>query len=204
MEDRGTCPKTWRNNQMDKKKVVKILGAVAIAGAAFVSTTSVNTVSATEVNKQVQKALDAGNVLKWAISTEGSANGSTRPYPQFNAAKSARDAAVAAINKLPAAQKNIQMAKIEKDVNTHIARAMNYIDAITAGEKMEAKQVALQVQLEKGIIDDATEKAYHELSNEIRKQAVILDRVYGKSTRDAIRDQYKETAQVYAIAQNMP
>ena len=72
---------------------------------------------------------------------------------------------------------------------------MHYIDAITAGEKMEAKQAVVEAQIEKGLIDDATETAYHELSNEIRKQAVLLDRVYGKSTRDAIRDQYKEAAQ---------
>ena len=36
-----------------------------------------------------------------------------------------------------------------------------------------------------------TEKAYHDLSSEIRKQAILLYRVYGKSTRDAILDKYK-------------
>lgn len=181
---------------LNKKKAIKVLSATAIAASAFVATAPAGAdAAATDVQTLVKKAKDAGTVLKWAISTEGSADGKTRPYAQYNAAKAARDAAVAAINKLPAAQKAGYLADIEQNVNLHINRTMSYIDAITAGEKISEKKATLATQIEKNLIDDATEKAYHELSTEIRKQAILLDRVYGKSTRDAIRAQYKKSAE---------
>ena len=178
---------------MSKKKAIKVLGATAIAASALA--VSAPTQAASNVDALVKKAVDAGTVLKWAISVEGSADGTTRPYAQYNAAKDALKAAKAAVASLPKAEKEAKLAQLDKDVQTHITRTMHYIDAITAGEKMEAKQAVVEAQIEKGLIDDATETAYHELSTEIRKQAVLLDRVYGKSTRDAIRDQYKEAAQ---------
>ncbi|WP_066297068.1 hypothetical protein [Bacillus sp. FJAT-29937] len=181
---------------MNKKKAIKVLSATAIAASAFVATAPAGTeAAASDVQTLVKKAKDAGTVLKWAISTEGSADGKTRPYAQYNAAKAARDAAVAAINKLPAAQKAGYLADIEQNVNLHINRTMSYIDAITAGEKISAKKATLASQIEMNLIDDATEKAYHELSTEIRKQAILLDRVYGQSTRDEIRAQYKKSAE---------
>ncbi|MCZ8533330.1 S-layer homology domain-containing protein [Psychrobacillus psychrodurans] len=178
---------------MNKKTVINVLSATVIAASAL--TAAAPAQGASNLDALVQKAVNAGTVLKWAISLEGSADGTTRPYPEYNAAKKARDAAVVAVSKSPAAQKKVYMDKIGKDVNIHITRTMQYIDAITAGEKMQDKQTVLEAQIEKGLIVDETEKAYHELSNEIRKQAILLDRVYGKSTRDAIRDQYKEAAQ---------
>ncbi|WNS75219.1 S-layer homology domain-containing protein [Bacillus sp. DTU_2020_1000418_1_SI_GHA_SEK_038] len=181
---------------MNKKKAIKVLSATAIAASAFVATAPVGTeAAASDVQTLVKKAKDAGTVLKWAISTEGSADGKTRPYAQYNAAKAARDAAVAAINKLPAAQKAGYLADIEQNVTLHINRTMAYIDAITAGEKISAKKATLEAQIEKNLIDDNTEAAYHALSSEIRKQAILLDRVYGQSTRDEIRAQYKKSAE---------
>ncbi len=180
---------------MNKKKAIKILSATAVAATAFVATSPAQAASTNDAASLVKKAKDAGTVLKWAISTEGSADGTTRPWAQYNAAKVARDAAVAAVNKLPAAQKAAYLADIEQNVTLHINRAMAYIDAITAGEKIKAKKEALEVLIAKNLIDDQTETAYHELSKEIRKQAILLDRVYGKSTRDEIRKAYKETAE---------
>ncbi|MEH7344994.1 hypothetical protein V7122_14165 [Bacillus sp. JJ1532] len=181
---------------LNKKKAIKVLSATAIAASAFVATAPAGAdAAATDVQTLVKKAKDAGTVLKWAISTEGSADGKTRPYAQYNAAKAARDAAVKAINKLPASQKAGYLADIEQNVTLHINRTMAYIDAITAGEKITVKKQALEAQIEKNLIDDATEKAYHELSTEIRKQAILLDRVYGQSTRDEIRAQYKKSAE---------
>ncbi|MBY0122301.1 hypothetical protein [Bacillus sp. S/N-304-OC-R1] len=181
---------------MNKKKAIKVLSATAIAASAFVATAPAGTQAAsTDVQTLVKKAKDAGTVLKWAISTEGSADGKTRPYAQYNAAKAARDAAVAAINKLPAAQKTAYLADIEQNVTLHINRTMAYIDAITAGEKITEKKAALAAQIDKNLIDDNTEAAYHALSTEIRKQAILLDRVYGQTTRDAVRDQYKKSAE---------
>ena len=180
---------------MSKKKAIKVLGASVIAASAFVSTSPALAASTTQVDTLVKSAVDAATVLKWAISTEGSADGKTRPYAQFNAAKAARDKAVAAINKLPAAQKATYLAKIDKEVNIHISRTTAYIDAITAGEKIAVKQAALEAKIAAGLIDAETEAAYHALSAELRKQTALLDRVYGQSTRDAIRTQYKEAAQ---------
>lgn len=182
---------------MNKKKAIKVIGASAIAATAFVATapTGADAASVSQVKELVQKAKDAGTVLKWAISMEGSADGSTRPWDEYNGAKVARDQAVAAINTLPAAQKAGYLADIEQNVNLHINRAMAYIDAITAGEKINVKKAALAAQIEKNVIDDSTEAAYHALSTEIRKQAILLDRVYGQSTRDAIRAEYKQSAE---------
>lgn len=182
---------------MNKKKAFKVISASTIAASAFVATVpfSANAASNNDVQSLVKKAKDAGTVLKWAISTEGSADGKTRPYPQYNAAKAARDNAIAAINKLPTSQRAAYLADIEQNVNIHITRTMHYIDAITAGEKINEKKAALDSQIAVNKIDDNTEAAYHALSSEIRKQAILLDRVYGQSTRDAIRAQYKKTAE---------
>lgn len=182
---------------MNKKKAIKVLGASAIAASAFVATSpsGADAASAKDVQSLVKKAKDAGTVLKWAISTEGSADGTTRPWAQYNAAKAARDKAVAAINTLPAAQKAGYLADIEQNVNLHINRTMSYIDAITAGEKINVKKAALEAQIAKNLIDDNTEAAYHALSTEIRKQAILLDRVYGQTTRDEIRENYKKAAE---------
>lgn len=194
---------------MNKKNAIKVLSATAVAATAFVATSPADASVQTDAQKLVNEAKNAGTVLKWAISTEGSADGTTRPWAQYNAAKAARDKAVAAVNKLPASQKAGYLADLEANVNLHITRAMYYIDAITAGEKIKAKQDVLSAQIAKGAINDATETAYHELSKEIRKQGVLLDRVYGKSTRDEIRGQYKQAAEavrdsaLYAVTVKM-
>ncbi len=173
------------------------MSASVIAASAFVSTVSIEAKAATvsQVEKLVQTAKDAGTILKWAISIEGTADGKTRPWTAYNNAKTAYNNAVKAVNTLPAAQKNKYMAQLEAEVKIHIDRTMRYIDAITAGEKIKEKQQTLAYLLDLNTINDQTEKAYHELSTEIRKQAILLDRVYGQSTRDLIRSQYKQSAE---------
>ena len=121
------------------KKRIKILSIMIFTTVLFYAQWS-PVQAATNVDELVKDAQDKGTVLKWAISTEGSADGKTRPYAQFNEAKAARDKAVTAINTLPAAQKATYLAKIESGVNIHITRTTAYIDAITAGEKITAKQ----------------------------------------------------------------
>ncbi|MBY0122299.1 Ig-like domain-containing protein [Bacillus sp. S/N-304-OC-R1] len=182
---------------MKNKKTMKIISASAIAASAFVSTTATNANAATvsQADKLVQAAKSAGTVLKWTISIEGTADGKTRPWEAYNNAKTAYDQAVKAVNTLPAAQKNKYLAELDQDVKLHIDRTMRYIDAITAGEKIKEKQQTLAYQLDINTINDQTETAFHELSTEIRKQAILLDRVYGQSTRDLIRSQYKQAAE---------
>ncbi|KOP71875.1 hypothetical protein AMS60_21525 [Bacillus sp. FJAT-21945] len=189
---------------MSKKRTLKILSASAIAASVFVTAPSIEAASVSEADKLVKSAKDAGTVLKWAISIEGTADGKTRPWAAYNAAKSAYDKALKAVNTLPAAQKNRYLAELDQEVKLHITRTMYYIDAITAGEKIKEKQQTLAYQQDLDIINDQTEKAYHELSNEIRKQAILLDRVYGQTTRDLIRSHYKQSAEKVRDASKYP
>ncbi|QOR66343.1 hypothetical protein IM538_21680 [Cytobacillus suaedae] len=54
----------------------------------------------------------------------------------------------------------------------------------------------LQVRrLNQNSVDDTTEQYYHDLSRELRKQAHLLDRVYGESTRQLIRSHSKGAAE---------
>lgn len=189
---------------MSKKRTLKVLSASAITASAFVTAPSIEAASVSEAEKLVKTAKDAGTVLKWAISIEGTADGKTRPWAAYNAAKSAYDKALIAVNTLPTAQKNRYLAELDQEVKLHITRTMYYIDAITAGEKIKEKQQTLAYQQDLDIINDQTEKAYHELSNEIRKQAILLDRVYGQTTRDLIRSHYKQSAEKVRDASKYP
>lgn len=181
---------------MSKQKTFKIISASAIAASAFVATTPIEAATVSQVDNLVKTAKTAGTVLKWAISIEGTADGKTRPWEAYNNAKTAYNNAVKAVNTLPSAQKNKYMVELDTEVKLHIDRTMRYIDAITAGEKIKEKQQLLAYQLDLNAINETTEKAYHELSTEIRKQAILLDRVYGQSTRDLIRSQYKQAAEM--------
>lgn len=180
---------------MRKKKLVKIVSASAMVASALVAAAPTEATTVAQADKLVETAKAAGNILKWAISIEGTADGKTRPWEAYNNAKTAYDNALKAVNSLSAKEKNKYLADLDQNVKLHINRTMAYIDAITAGEIIKEKQRALTSQLDLNLINDDTEKAYHDLSREIRKQAILLDRVYGQSTRDLIRAQYKQSAE---------
>lgn len=180
---------------MKKKKTLKLVSAAVVGASAFVSVNPTEAATVGEVEKLMKAAKDAGTILKWAISIEGTADGTTRPWAAYNNAKAAYDNALKAVNTLPTAQRTRYLAELDEHVKLHITRTMHYIDAITAGEKIRVKQQALSSQISRNLINDDTERAYHELSKEIRKQAILLDRVYGKSTRDLIRSHYKQSAE---------
>ena len=175
--------------------MIKVLSASAIAASAFVTAGPTEAATVGEVEKLMKAARDAGTILKWAISIEGTADGTTRPWTAYNNAKAAYDNALQAVNTLPTAQRTRYLAELDEHVKLHITRTMHYIDAITAGEKIRVKQQALSNQISRNLINDDTERTFHELSREIRKQAIMLDRVYGKSTRDLIRSHYKQSAE---------
>ncbi len=180
---------------MNKQKTLKIICASTIASSAFVTTSSAEASSSINAEKLVKEAKELGTMLKWAISIEGSADGKSRPWLAYNATKSAYEQAVKEVSKLSSAQKQKYLAELDVEVKVHIDRTMRYIDAITAGEKIKEKQRTLDDLISRNIINDDTERAYHELTREIRKQALLLDRVYGKSTRELIRSQYKYGAE---------
>lgn len=173
-----------------KKKAIKIAASTAVAASAFVAAAPAQQAdAATNVNQLVTDAQNAGTVLKWAISVEGSANYVTRPYDQYNAAKKAIAAAEAAAKKASASEKLSIAAKLVEP-KLQVKRAQAYIDAITSSEKIKELTAALEAAIKTNDIEKV-EAAYHTATAEYRKQAKLLDRVYGQSTRDGIRNAVK-------------
>ncbi|WP_342578042.1 hypothetical protein [Psychrobacillus sp. FSL K6-2843] len=173
-----------------KKKAIKIAASTAVAASAFVAAAPVQQAdAATNVNQLATNAQNAGTVLKWAISYEGSADFKTRPFNEFNAAKKAVAAAEVAANKLSATEKLAVQAKLV-DAKVQIVRATAYIDAITSSEKIKSLTSNLTAATASGDLGKV-ETAYHAASFEYKKQAKLLDRVYGQSTRDGIRNAVK-------------
>ncbi|MDI2587708.1 hypothetical protein OR571_11425 [Psychrobacillus sp. NEAU-3TGS] len=173
-----------------KKKAIKIAASTAVAASAFVAAAPVNQAdAATNVNQLVTDAQNAGTVLKWAISVEGSADYVTRPYDQYNAAKKAIANAEAAAKKATASEQLSINAKLVEP-KLQVKRAQAYIDAITSSEKIKELTAGLDAAIKTDDIEKV-ETAYHKATAEYRKQAALLDRVYGQSTRDGIRGAVK-------------
>nr|WP_249365686.1 hypothetical protein [Cytobacillus citreus] len=155
-----------------------------------------NATSLSEAEKLVQKAENAATVLKWEISLEHRKIKYSDPVTLpnmdlYNTTKHARQLAYNAIKSLPAQEKVKLTKRMESNVDIHFNRSMAYIDAIMSGKKIMYKTNDFYEAYGLNPLSDQTEKAYHDLSSEIRKQAILLYRVYGKSTRDAIIDKYK-------------
>jgi len=155
-----------------------------------------NAASLSEVEKLVQKAENAATVLKWEVSLEQRKIKYSDPVTLpnmnlYNNTKSARQLAYNAIKSLPVQEKVILTKRMESNVDIHFNRAIAYIDALKSGQKIIIKTDDFYEGYRLKPLSDQTEKAYHDLSSEIRKQAILLYRVYGKSTRDAILDKYK-------------
>ena len=173
-----------------KKKAIKIAASTAVAASAFVAVAPAQQAdAATNVTTLATNAQNAGTVLKWAISYEGSADFATRPFNEFNAAKKAVAAAEAAAAKLSTTEKLSLQAKLV-DAKIQIVRATAYIDAITSSEKIKSLTSNLNAAIATGDLGKV-ETAYHAASFEYKKQAKLLDRVYGQSTRDGIRNAVK-------------
>lgn len=174
-----------------KKKAIKIAASTAVAASAFVAVAPAQQAdAATNVNQLATNAQNAGTILKWAISVEGSADYKTLPTAQYNAAKAAVKAAETAAAKLSATEKLSVQAKLVEP-KTQINRAMSYIDAINSSTKIVGLTNTLNAAINSGDLGQV-EKAYHSASFEFKtKQAKLLDRVYGQSTRDGIRNAVK-------------
>lgn len=173
-----------------KKTAIKIAASTAVAASAFVAVAPAQQAdAATNATTLATNAQNAGTVLKWAISYEGSADFATRPFNEFNAAKKAVAAAEAAAAKLGTNEKLSLQAKLV-DAKIQIVRATAYIDAITSSEKIKSLTSNLNAAIATGDLGKV-ETAYHAASFEYKKQAKLLDRVYGQSTRDGIRNAVK-------------
>lgn len=172
------------------KKAIKIAASTAVAASAFVAVAPTQQAdAATNVTQLVTDAQNAGTVLKWAISVEGSADYVTQPWNQYNAAKKAIAAAETAAKKASASEKLSIAAKLV-DAKIQVTRAGYYIDAITSSNKIKDLTTKLDTAIASGDIEKV-ETAYHAATGEYRKQAKLLDRVYGQTTRDGIRNAVK-------------
>ncbi|WP_419393296.1 hypothetical protein [Cytobacillus praedii] len=177
-----------------KKKAIKIAASTAVAASAFVAAAPANKADAAVNVDQLVKAAEASaKVLQWSISTEGTANFVDRPYAEYNAAKKTNAAAKAAIAKLSTSEKVVYEARL-LDSDIQIKRAQAYIDALTSGEKIRDKQAALDKAIKAADLK-SVQSSYHVLTAEIRKQAELLYRVYGQSTRDGILKTFKAPAE---------
>lgn len=145
--------------------------------------------AAANITQLVTDAQNAGTILKWSISKEGSADFQNRPYDQYNTTKETIAAAEKAAIKLSKSEQLSAQAKLV-DPKIQVKRGQAYIDAITSSEKISK----LTTNLQNAVNSDAlssVEAAYHIATAEYRKQVKLLDRVYGQSTRDGIRNQVK-------------
>lgn len=178
-----------------KKSSIKIAVASAVATSAFVAVAPSKQVDAAPVNidKLLTDAQNASNVLKWAISIEGSADGVTQPWDQYNAAKNTLAKAEAALNQLSYSDRLKYEYRLSEP-KLQMQRAQGYLDAITASIKINEKKNKLSAAVNASSIENV-ETAYHEMTAEFRKQTILLDRVYGQSTRDAIRNAVKGPAE---------
>lgn len=172
----------------------KIIISSALAASAIVSVSSSQQVdAATNIDGLVSEAQKAGTVLKWAISIEGTADGVTQPWTQFNTAKKTIDKAEAALKVVSYSDK-LKYEALLVEPKTQLQRAQGYLDAITASAKIEAKTKALSEAVRTNNLEQV-ESAYHAMTAEFRKQTILLDRVYGQSTRDKIRNVVKGPAE---------
>ncbi|WP_342567346.1 hypothetical protein MKY09_00835 [Psychrobacillus sp. FSL K6-4046] len=173
-----------------------------------------NAATLSQAEKLVQKAESAATVLKWEISLEHRKVKYSDPVTLpnmnlYNDTKRARQLAYDAIKSLPSQEKAKLTKRMESNVDIHFTRSMAYIDAIKSGNKIIVKKDDLNDAYRLNPLGKQTEKAYHDLSSEIRKQAILLYRVYGKSTRDAILERYKSPGEkarqstMYAISANI-
>ncbi|EIJ80367.1 hypothetical protein PB1_08397 [Bacillus methanolicus PB1] len=181
-----------------KKKAIKLAAASAVAASAFVASAPAQTDAASNVAAEVSKSVTQ---IKKAYHTysDVTAKGEFADikvvYKEYNAAKAAYNNAKALVNKAGGSKKDAYLAQLDSTYNEYIKkRVVTYIDAYNYAKKLEEKKIAL----EKAIADKdltAAEKYYHEISYELKSRTVILDRVYGQTTRELLRKEFKTAAQ---------
>ena len=174
------------------KKLLSFIVALGVVGASiFTPFTNVEAASISKAESLVKIAEQHAGALKWQISYELTKEVKYPDMKVFNLTKDAYFQAKAEISKVSVTEKLRLEKRLEENVGIHYKRAMGYIDAITSGKKIVDKTNQYKLIYSSNPTSDVTEASYHSLSSEIRKQAVLLYRVYGKSTRDAILAQYK-------------
>ncbi|QOR66405.1 hypothetical protein IM538_22020 [Cytobacillus suaedae] len=174
------------------KKIISTALAFGIIGSTLIAPlSSVDAASVSKAESLVKTAEQHAGALKWQISVEFTKEVKYPDMKVFNLTKDAYLKAQQEIAALTGTEKATLEKRLEDNAGIHYKRAMGYIDAITSGKKIVDKANSYKDLYLANPTSDETEKSYHELSSEIRKQAILLYRVYGKSTRDAILAKYK-------------
>lgn len=176
-----------------KKLIPSILSIILLLGLVTPSIEVSAAVSPAYAESLVKIAETNGNKLKKQISYEYNKALSYPDMKLFNQTKDSYAKAMNAVSSLKnGTTKASLQSRLANNVKLHIDRAVAYIDALTGGKKIEALTKELRYQVDNEILMlPRTSEYYHKLSFEIRKQAILLYRVYGKSTRDAILAKYK-------------
>ncbi|UQD53487.1 hypothetical protein C0971_16765 [Bacillus methanolicus] len=188
---------------MKKKKYIvgKTVLAATVATSVFAVANTADAASVSEAEKAVAKAEKLAGALKWEVSIEYRKTkypNNLFGYPNmklFNDTKKALAEAKKSVSALKGKEKEVLQARLDANVTTYVNRAAAYIDAVSSGLKIQKKYSELKSRFDKNIVDDQTEKLYHELSKEIKKNAFMLDRVYGATTRNEFRNYYKHSAE---------
>lgn len=192
---------------MDKKKAVKLATASAVAASAFVAANPHTSQAATDVATVVSKAKAQFKAAYYAYSHTVTETGQFPDikdvYAAYNKAKQAYANAVAVVNKAGGAKKDAYLADLQATYETYVfkanpksgeARVATYIDAYNYAVKLDGLRQDLAKAVEAKDLKKA-EELYHKISYELRTRTVILDRVYGQTTRELLRSQFKDEAQ---------
>ncbi|WP_287465517.1 hypothetical protein [Geobacillus sp.] len=192
---------------MDKKKAVKLATASAVAASAFVAanphTSQAATDVATVVSQAKAKMKEAYYTYSHKVTETGQFPDIKDVYAAYNKAKQAYANAVAVVNKAGGAKKDAYLADLQATYETYVfkanpksgeARVATYIDAYNYAVKLDGLRQDLAKAVEAKDLKKA-EELYHKISYELRTRTVILDRVYGQTTRELLRSQFKDEAQ---------
>ena len=169
----------------------------AVASSALAVTNTAEAATVSKAEQAVIKAEKLATALKWEISYEYRQSKYPKNvvgYPNMkvhNDTKKALADARKAVSGLKAKEKQVLEARLDQNVALHLNRSVAFVDAVTAGLKNDKLYRDLKTRVDKGLVDNETEKLYHKISKEIQKNAVMIYRVYGKSTRDAFNNTYK-------------
>ncbi|QOR84061.1 Ig-like domain-containing protein [Geobacillus stearothermophilus] len=192
---------------MDKKKAVKLATASAVAASAFVAANPHASQAATDVATVVSQAKaqmkQAYYTYSHTVTETGKLPNISDVYAAYNKAKKAYENAVAVVNKAGGAKKDAYLADLQATYETYVfkakpksgeARVATYIDAYNYATKLDAMRQELKAAVDAKDLKKA-EELYHDISYELKTRTVILDRVYGQSTRELLRSQFKAEAQ---------
>ncbi|WP_143425258.1 Ig-like domain-containing protein [Geobacillus sp. FJAT-46040] len=192
---------------MDKKKAVKLATASAVAASAFVAANPHASQAATDVATVVSQAKAQFKAVYYAYSHTVTETGKlpniNDVYAAYKKAKQAYENAVAVVNKAGGAKKDAYLADLQAAYEKYVfkanpksgeARVATYIDAYNYATKLDAMRQKLKAAVDAKDLKKA-EELYHKISYELRTRTVILDRVYGQTTRELLRSQFKDEAQ---------